>query len=157
MLHANCDLQILPGAPASFLQEIAVLQATNNLTEETLEETAKGLYLMGQLSKKFLIAPDLSKLLSLDAKEKREKYAAWKKQQDEIAAEQKRAKAEEKETKLEDTKKKAPIKKVAVGAAVKTKAGTGAAPKKPAAGGAGRGRGRTPGTASTTATAKPGT
>ena len=110
---------------------------------------------MGQLSKKFLIAPDLSKLLSIDAKEKREKYAAWKKQQDEIEANEKRAKAEEKETKLEDAKKKAPVKKVAVGAAVKPKAGT-AAPKKPAAGGAGRGRGKLPTTASQTATAKSG-
>ena len=55
---------------------------------------------MGQLSKKFVIAPDLVKLLQTNAREKKEHYQLWKEREEAREVAQKKAKEEEKETKL---------------------------------------------------------
>lgn len=99
------DYEILPGAPAAFLQELAVLSpgVTKNVEQDPQDDPSNidssskqgGIYVMGQLSKKFVIAPDLTQLLRMDANEKKVQYQAWKKQQQELNLAAAKAKLEE--------------------------------------------------------------
>jgi cell division protein FtsN len=94
--------QILPGAPSNFLQEIAVLEERTSLDEET----QKGMYVMGQASKKFVITPELGSLLRQDAIERREE--ARRQKEEEAAKAQSIKKEQEEKAKMPAGKPKRP-------------------------------------------------
>jgi hypothetical protein len=98
--------QILPGAPANFLQEVAILEDRTNEDEEI----NKGMYVIGQASKKFIITPELGRLLQLDARERVER-AKQLKEEEEIKA--RKAKEEQYEGKIPGQKTKRPASKPA--------------------------------------------
>lgn len=88
--------QILPGAPVSFLQEVAVLQSD--------ADSPPGMYVIGQTNRKFVVAPELGRLLTQNAIERRERAERAKRAADE---ERIRVKQEEEEKLLAAAKKKA--------------------------------------------------
>lgn len=85
----------MPGAPANFLQEVAVLE--DGAVPEDDETPGRGMYIMGQASKKFVITPELGKLLQQDALERVERARLLK---EEAEMKAKKAKEEELESKL---------------------------------------------------------
>lgn len=68
--------QILPAAPATFLQEIAVQVPQPFKHHEDYDELSRGLYIMGQADKKYVVRPNVDQLLRDLDLQKKEKEAA---------------------------------------------------------------------------------
>lgn len=80
-LTMNWYFQILPAAPATFLQEVAVQIPKPMKHHEDYDELPKGLYVMGQTDKKYVVRPNIDQLLrDLDLQKKESELLPVKKE-----------------------------------------------------------------------------
>lgn len=80
-------MQILPAAPASFLQEVAVQIPKTMERPDGEPPLQQGLYVMGQTDKKYVVRPNISQLLQgLNLKKEEAKVVPAKKEAEDPSA-----------------------------------------------------------------------